>query len=293
MGYWDLEEGKDCVGKTWITTKLGAVLASLGAIFGITTCLSAHVRDAPDDPMNYFLGGCASGAFLGARTHSVMTGTTTCLGLGIVAMLTKVGKKEGWRILYSSKAHVIPHFERSSSLPPSSASSRSSNSSLSGTKAMFRSVRSADADNSVISDLMHIFQSFTEGELKQIIHTLVQRKARKDAKLGKRTKRAKKGTKPCSLTDKQMTVSQLGLGYISDEIILFRYCSGKCVAGRRNYDLALAKLKGQRFLTRENMKRARHSPCCRPTEYEEITFLDNHSQYHTIQEVSALKCACV
>ncbi|KAM9460931.1 NADH dehydrogenase [ubiquinone] 1 alpha subcomplex subunit 11 [Clarias gariepinus] len=129
MGYWDLEEGKDCVGKTWITTKLGTALglvgsayhlvlirpetslealtravngtvtmASLGAIFGVTTCLSAHVRDAPDDPTNYFIGGCASGAFLGARTRSVMIGTTGCMGLGIVAMLTKVGKKEGWRL---------------------------------------------------------------------------------------------------------------------------------------------------------------------------------------------------
>lgn len=26
MGYWDLEEGKDCVEKTWITTKLGTAL---------------------------------------------------------------------------------------------------------------------------------------------------------------------------------------------------------------------------------------------------------------------------
>lgn len=144
---------------------------------------------------------------------------------------------------------------------------------------------------------MHVFQSFTEGELNQVIRKLVQRKARRDAKLGKRTKRAKKGTKPCSLTDKEITVSQLGLGYISDEVILFRYCSGKCVASRRNYDLALAKLKGQRLLSswagQENMDRARHSPCCRPTAYEEITFLDNDSQYHTIHEVSALKCACV
>lgn len=44
--------------------------ASLGAIFGITTCLSAHVREA-DDPANYFLGGCASGAFLGARSEYI------------------------------------------------------------------------------------------------------------------------------------------------------------------------------------------------------------------------------
>ncbi|KAL4608017.1 NADH dehydrogenase ubiquinone 1 alpha subcomplex subunit 11 [Arapaima gigas] len=129
MGYWELEEGKDCVEKTWITTKLGTALglvgsayhiavfkpdsalqavqravggtvtmASLGAIFGLTTCLSAQVREAPDDPLNYFIGGCTAGAFLGARTHSAMTGTTACLGLGTLAMLTKVGKKEGWKL---------------------------------------------------------------------------------------------------------------------------------------------------------------------------------------------------
>uniref|UniRef100_A0A3P9LWF4 Cystinosin, lysosomal cystine transporter n=1 Tax=Oryzias latipes TaxID=8090 RepID=A0A3P9LWF4_ORYLA len=98
MGYWDLPEGSDCVQKTWITTKLGTALglvgsayhmvalqpdsaleavqratngtvtmAALGAIFGMTTCLSAQIRDAPDDPLNYFIGGCASGIFLGAK----------------------------------------------------------------------------------------------------------------------------------------------------------------------------------------------------------------------------------
>lgn len=40
----------------------------MGAIFGMATCLSAQARDAPDDPLNYFIGGCASGAFLGARS---------------------------------------------------------------------------------------------------------------------------------------------------------------------------------------------------------------------------------
>ncbi|MBN3270443.1 NDUAB dehydrogenase, partial [Polyodon spathula] len=129
MGYWDMEEGKDCVEKTWLTTKLATAvglvgsafhiaafrpdsaiqavqrtasgtiaMASLGAIFGITTCLSAQAREAPDDPLNYFFGGCASGIFLGVRTHSYMTGTTACVGLGVLAALTKVGKKEGWRI---------------------------------------------------------------------------------------------------------------------------------------------------------------------------------------------------
>uniref|UniRef100_A0A3P9H3K4 NADH dehydrogenase [ubiquinone] 1 alpha subcomplex subunit 11 n=1 Tax=Oryzias latipes TaxID=8090 RepID=A0A3P9H3K4_ORYLA len=130
MGYWDLPEGSDCVQKTWITTKLGTALglvgsayhmvalqpdsvleavqratngtvtmAALGAIFGMTTCLSAQIRDAPDDPLNYFIGGCASGIFLGAKTHSAITGTSACLGLGTVAYLTKVGKMEGWRVV--------------------------------------------------------------------------------------------------------------------------------------------------------------------------------------------------
>ncbi|CAL8395309.1 unnamed protein product [Boreogadus saida] len=129
MGYWDLQEGKDCIEKTWITTKLGTALglvgsayhivafqpdsavaalqratngtvtmAALGAVFGITTCLSAQARDAPEDPFNYFIGGCASGALLGAKTHSVVTGTSACLGLGVLAFFTKVGKVEGWKL---------------------------------------------------------------------------------------------------------------------------------------------------------------------------------------------------
>jgi len=127
MGYWELEEGKDCVPKTWITTKLGtaiglvgsafhlvafqpdstvqavqraaantATMAALGAIFGMATCLSAQARDAPDEPMNYFIGGCASGIFLGAKAHNIVTGASSCMALGTVAFFAKVAKVEGW-----------------------------------------------------------------------------------------------------------------------------------------------------------------------------------------------------
>ncbi|KAJ7412992.1 hypothetical protein BTVI_44565 [Pitangus sulphuratus] len=41
--------------------------ATLGAVFGLSTCLSAQVREEPEDPLNYFIGGCAAGAALGAR----------------------------------------------------------------------------------------------------------------------------------------------------------------------------------------------------------------------------------
>lgn len=40
----------------------------MGAIFGVTTCLSAQTLKNPEDPLNYFLGGCASGIILGARS---------------------------------------------------------------------------------------------------------------------------------------------------------------------------------------------------------------------------------
>ncbi|XP_008571290.1 PREDICTED: neurturin [Galeopterus variegatus] len=38
----------------------------------------------------------------------------------------------------------------------------------------------------------------------------------------------------------------------------------------------------------------RRAPCCRPTAYEdEVSFLDAHSRYHTVHELSARECACV
>ncbi|XP_042339972.1 NADH dehydrogenase [ubiquinone] 1 alpha subcomplex subunit 11 isoform X1 [Plectropomus leopardus] len=124
MGYWDSPEGTDCVQKTWITTKVATALglvgsayhivafqpdsalvaiqratnatvtmASVGAIFGMATCLSAQAREAPDDPLNYFIGGCASGIFLGAKTHSAITGTSACLGLGTLAFSQKSARR--------------------------------------------------------------------------------------------------------------------------------------------------------------------------------------------------------
>lgn len=42
-------------------------IATLGAVFGLSTCLSAQVREEPEDPLNYFIGGCAAGAVLGVR----------------------------------------------------------------------------------------------------------------------------------------------------------------------------------------------------------------------------------
>uniref|UniRef100_A0A8C8SNU2 NADH dehydrogenase [ubiquinone] 1 alpha subcomplex subunit 11 n=1 Tax=Pelusios castaneus TaxID=367368 RepID=A0A8C8SNU2_9SAUR len=128
-GYWDIPEGTDCPRKTLITGRIGAALgllasgyrlilhpadsavdavqtaarntvmmATMGAVFGLTTCLSAHVREDPEDALNYFVGGCASGIVMGVRTHNFGTGSSACLSLGLLAAITKIGKREGWKI---------------------------------------------------------------------------------------------------------------------------------------------------------------------------------------------------
>lgn len=44
--------------------------AAVGAMFGLSTCVSAQVREKPDDPLNYFIGGCAGGLTLGANRNN-------------------------------------------------------------------------------------------------------------------------------------------------------------------------------------------------------------------------------
>ncbi|XP_073498696.1 NADH dehydrogenase [ubiquinone] 1 alpha subcomplex subunit 11 [Phyllobates terribilis] len=132
MGYWDIPDGTDCVQKTWLVTRLAAMMglvgsayhiiafkpktvlegvqraggatltmASLGAIFGITTCVTAQLREKPDDLINYFVGGCVSGAFLGIKAHSYATGTSACVAFGVLAALSKSSKRDGWEFITS------------------------------------------------------------------------------------------------------------------------------------------------------------------------------------------------
>lgn len=107
----------------------------------------------------------------------------------------------------------------------------------------------------------------------------------------RRRARARSGTRPCGLRELEVRVSELGLGYTSDETVLFRYCAGACETAARVYDLGLRRLRQRRRVRKE---RVRAQPCCRPTAYEdEVSFLDVHSRYHTVHELSARECACV
>ncbi|EAW69133.1 NADH:ubiquinone oxidoreductase subunit A11 [Homo sapiens] len=132
--YWDIPDGTDCHRKAYSTTSIASVAgltaaayrvtlnppgtflegvakvgqytftaAAVGAVFGLTTCISAHVREKPDDPLNYFLGGCAGGLTLGARTHNYGIGAAACVYFGIAASLVKMGRLEGWEVFAKPK----------------------------------------------------------------------------------------------------------------------------------------------------------------------------------------------
>ncbi|XP_028856668.1 neurturin [Denticeps clupeoides] len=168
--------------------------------------------------------------------------------------------------------------------PTGESSSPSSHSALYGSSKSSpvtgrRRPRAVEGMDAVLSEFMQMFKSFTEGELKQVIAALVEREK---ASEGRRTKRAQKGPKHCSLRKIELTVTNLGLGYVSDETIFFTYCSGRCRESRSNYDLAL-----ERILSRKKRR------CCRPTSYSDILFLGNNFKYQTIYNLTADKCGCL
>uniref|UniRef100_A0A8D0H4H9 Neurturin n=1 Tax=Sphenodon punctatus TaxID=8508 RepID=A0A8D0H4H9_SPHPU len=110
-------------------------------------------------------------------------------------------------------------------------------------------------------------------------------------KAGNRMKRARARHKPCALKELEVTVSELGLGYESDETVLFRYCSGTCETAVRNYDMSLKNMRLKKKIKKEKV-RAR--PCCRPLSYDDdVSFLDARNHYHTVNELSAKECGCV
>lgn len=157
-----------------------------------------------------------------------------------------------------------------------------------------RRSRSADDMNSLLSEFTLMFQSFTESELQHVVGTLLDRKRRKSRlDQTRRTKRARR-PKPCSVRELKLTVSELGLGYKSNETMLLRYCSGKCTGHRSNYDFTMEHMMKTGFKMKGRKDKVSNGPCCRPTAFEEdFSFLDDNYKYRTIQNLSAKNCGCV
>ncbi|XP_049495695.1 persephin [Panthera uncia] len=100
---------------------------------------------------------------------------------------------------------------------------------------------------------------------------------------GARLRRALAG--PCQLWSLPLPVAELGLGYASEETVIFRYCAGSCPRGARTqHGLTLARLRGQ--------GRAHGGPCCQPTRYTDVAFLDDRHRWQRLPQLSAAACSC-
>ncbi|XP_023284605.1 artemin-like [Seriola lalandi dorsalis] len=106
----------------------------------------------------------------------------------------------------------------------------------------------------------------------------------------RRNRKKTKSSRDCHLEKKEMRVRDLGLGYDSDEIVLFKYCVGTCHSSRKNYDLALKILMDNGSISG---KKVSSHPCCRPTRYETVSFMDTQTTWQTIKWLSAANCSCV
>lgn len=90
---------------------------------------------------------------------------------------------------------------------------------------------------------------------------------------------------PCQLWSLTLPVAELGLGYTSEEKVIFRYCAGSCPReAHTQHSLVLARLRG--------LGRARGRPCCQPTSYADVTFLDDRHRWQQLPQLSAAACGC-
>lgn len=111
----------------------------------------------------------------------------------------------------------------------------------------------------------------------------------KGRKAGRR--RSRKGDS-CGLRTQEVRVRDLGLGFDSEEIVLFKYCSGACHRSRSNYDLTLAALLRDRTVQGPPGHALSH-PCCRPTRYEDVSFMNVHHAWQTVEKLLAAECKCI
>ncbi|XP_053516536.1 artemin isoform X1 [Artibeus jamaicensis] len=101
------------------------------------------------------------------------------------------------------------------------------------------------------------------------------------------------GARSCRLRSQLVPVHALGLGHSSDELVHFRFCSGSCRRERSAHDLSLAKLLGAGALRLLAGSQPVSQPCCRPTRYEAVSFMDVNSTWRTVDRLSATACGCL
>ncbi|XP_066121130.1 artemin [Saccopteryx bilineata] len=120
------------------------------------------------------------------------------------------------------------------------------------------------------------------------------RAARVGGRGGQSSRRSPAGAaRGCHLHSQVVPVRALGLGLDSDELVNFSFCSGSCRRARSQHDLSLAKLLSAGALELTPGVRPITQPCCRPTGYENIVFMDVDNSLTTVNQVSATACDCL
>ncbi|KAM4642201.1 artemin [Discoglossus pictus] len=99
--------------------------------------------------------------------------------------------------------------------------------------------------------------------------------------------------KGCRLRSLMVKVRDLGLGHDSDEQISFKYCSGICKNSRKNYDVTVSALIKKNLIVPGPQEQISSHPCCRPTKYENVSFLDVNNTWRVVDMLSAIECTCV
>ncbi|XP_026521511.1 artemin [Notechis scutatus] len=99
------------------------------------------------------------------------------------------------------------------------------------------------------------------------------------------------GKGPCRLHSRALNVQDLGLGYKTEEVVLFKYCSGSCDSYRTNYDQVMNYITQQGLVPVE--KNFMSKPCCRPVLFENFSFLDIYNVWQNVEKGSAAACGCV
>ncbi|XP_034559318.1 uncharacterized protein LOC117826982 [Notolabrus celidotus] len=116
---------------------------------------------------------------------------------------------------------------------------------------------------------------------------------RGDRKGKGKNRQLKQSSRDCRVEKREIRVRDLGLGFDSDEIVLFKFCVGSCQSSRTNYDLALKALLENGSLPRRTARKVSNHPCCRPNRYEPVSFMDAQTTWRTIQSLSAASCMCM
>ncbi|XP_054577133.1 artemin [Eptesicus fuscus] len=101
------------------------------------------------------------------------------------------------------------------------------------------------------------------------------------------------GGRGCRLRSQLVPVRALGLGHSSDELVRFGFCSGSCRRARSPHDLSLVSLLKARALQPPPGSQLVRQPCCRPTSYEAVSFMDVNSTWRTVDQLSATACDCL